>query len=156
MNVKSKKIRRSPNGLAVWFLLRVQEVPGSIPGWGLSFAFFALDSNTLTLDIPYHTILSLLRLFLRPHTAKRPCHDSSSTMSSLKPTTISLRTQHCVVKIVSLYVSFPTLFLIAPLHIYHYTQIFHAFFSRFFLTLFYKHVDTTQRGLIVFCFAQNI
>ena len=30
------------NGLVVWFLLRVQEVPGSNPGWAQTFFYFRL------------------------------------------------------------------------------------------------------------------
>ena len=33
------------NGLVVWFLLRVQEVPGSNPGWAPNFFYFKLIIN---------------------------------------------------------------------------------------------------------------
>ena len=33
------------NGLVVWFLLRVQEVPGSNPGWAPTFFYFKLIIN---------------------------------------------------------------------------------------------------------------
>ena len=112
--------------------------PGFDPRLGPFFCFFPLDSNTLILDIPYHTILLPFQLFLRPHSPKHPRHDSSSTIASPEQTTISLRTQHYIVKIVSLSISFPYSFL------KKYSTIFQHLFSAIRALLTKIHHQVTR------------
>ena len=74
------------NGLVVWFLLRVQEVPGSNPGWAPDFCnFFLWNIYTALLDLFAKTYVKIheLKNMFEVATAIATCADLTSCLKAL-------------------------------------------------------------------------